>query len=381
MCLPIVIIFEHHWDPIPKLVVRDLLPDLYKKGYETFSLEAPQDLSSNEIVARHQSGLKEDLELNQQAKAALREKTGIECELSSISFTKLMKLLQYYVHSKEYAKFAEKIKKLPASLILKQVFEKAKELSISLKGVDIDSKDFDAMMSPNLLTRMGGIEDREDCRIPIIFHNLLKLQTQKKEGVIFVCGAFHAERLINTFKKQDLQDRVLYYFPHSGNHCGKDVDIIKDLTTNDTLPGHTYFLSQEKVKSFVEKVIGEVIEKTSYTREILDVNSHSQFLSAYFKTNVRAFLRPGYHVDAFVDISEAANIQKHLTAAGLETHPTSLDNRAYLVIPNINTKDTADRIRKMGTINFQSSHLSAASSSTSSSPMEASSSNHPSSSS
>ena len=45
MSLPIVIIFERHWDTIPKTIIKDLLPALNKKGYQTFCFEAPQDLS------------------------------------------------------------------------------------------------------------------------------------------------------------------------------------------------------------------------------------------------------------------------------------------------------------------------------------------------
>ena len=53
MSLPIVIIFERHWDLIPKPLVKELLPELSKRGYGNFCFEAPEPrLSSlkNEIL-------------------------------------------------------------------------------------------------------------------------------------------------------------------------------------------------------------------------------------------------------------------------------------------------------------------------------------------
>ena len=195
MSLPIVIIFERHWDTIPKSVIKDLLPDLSKKGYETFCFEAPQNLSSAEIVARHNSGLELDSGIQQQAEKLLKQ-VGITRNLSDMSFRSLADLLRLYVSSKKYVEVAEKVKQLPASHILKEVFDEATKLSMSLKGIDIGSEDFDEMTSVDLSRRMSGIRLKEDHRITTMVQNLLKLRTQQEEGVIFACGALHAKGLV-----------------------------------------------------------------------------------------------------------------------------------------------------------------------------------------
>jgi len=154
MSLPIVIIFERHWDTIPKHAVKELLPDLNKRGYETFCFEASQDLSFAEIVGRHKAGLAFDSDIQQQAEEYLKP-IGITRALSDISFSHLTDLLQLFVSSKQYLTVAERIKQLPASRMLKEVFDEATRLSITVKGIDIDSKDYDKIISADVSTRMS----------------------------------------------------------------------------------------------------------------------------------------------------------------------------------------------------------------------------------
>jgi hypothetical protein len=351
MSLPIVILFERHWDTIPKSVMKDLLPDLSKRGYETFCFEAPQNLSSAEIIDRHNSGLAIDSDIQQQAEKLLKQ-VGITSKLSDMSFRRLADLLRLYVSSKRYVEVAEKVKQLPASRILKEIFIEAAKLSISLKGIDIDSKDFDEMISPDLSQRMPGIRLQENHRITTMVQNLLKLRTQQEEGIIFACGALHAKGLIDALKKQGLQDEVLYYFPHSSSRYDESVDDIEVVMydTSGILADHTHLLAQKDIQPFGQRVIREITRKTKYTIEILDYNSHSQFLSDCFKTNFRAFLRPGYNVDALVDVTEPSDIEeieRRLSATGVQTHHIALDGRNYLAIPNVNTRDIAERIRRI----------------------------------
>lgn len=351
MSLPILIVFERHWDTIPKTLIKDLLPELSKRGYETVCFEAPQDLSTAEINDRQNSALERDLDIQQQAEKLLKQ-VGITSKLSDMSFSSLAELLRLYVSSKKYEYVAEKIKQLSASRILKEIFGEATKLPMSLKGIDINSKDFDKITSVDLSRRMSVINLKEDQRISTMFQNLLKLRTQQKEGVIFICGARHAKGLIDQFKKRGLQDEVLYYFPHSSSRYDESMDDIEALVNDslDTLVDHTHLLDQKDIEQFGKRVIREITEKTKYTKEILDYNSHSRFLSDCFKTNFRAFLRPGYHVDALVDVTEPSDIediQKRVSATGVQTHRITLDGRNYLVIPNVNTGDIAEKIRKI----------------------------------
>jgi hypothetical protein len=348
MSLPIVIIFERHWDLIPKSLVKELLPELSKRGYGNFCFEAPENLSEAEIANQHNSALELDSKIEEQAQELLKQ-VGIIKNLSDMSFSSLAELLKLYVSSKRYIDVAEKLKQLGASRLLKEIFVEAAKLAISIKGIDIRSEDFNQIVSVNLLNRMTHIKSQEDYRIRTIFKNLLKIRAEQEEGIIFSCGAFHAKTLIDEFKKQHLQDEVVYYFPHSSSRYDESADDIKKLM-NDTLIDHIYLLSQKDIKPFSKKIIREIAEKTRYTREIVEYNSHSQFLSDCFKTNFRAFLLPRYHVDGLLNISESCDIeeiQKQVSAVGVQTHRIFLGGQNYLSIPNINSKDIAEKIRKI----------------------------------
>jgi hypothetical protein len=346
MSLPTIIIFERHWDTIPKLLVKDLLPDLVKQGYDTLCFEAPQNLTQAEFVERHNIGLEANIGLERQAKKYLK-RAGIIGKLSDMSFDQLSRLMQLYVSSQRYINVAEKIKDLPASRILKDIFDEAVRLHVSLKGIDIDSANFDAMTSLDLTMRSLSIDANEDNRITTIFKNLLKLREQQEEGVIFVCGALHASGLLAKFKERNMQDEVLHYFPHSSNRYDDRFDDARYLAMNDTLRDHTHLLSPREVRLFGKKIVKEITSKIKYKREILDGNSHCQVLSDCFKINFRAFVRPGYLVDALVDFDapDIESIRKRVNDVGVQTHDVSLDGRRYLVVPGVNIRETAHSIR------------------------------------
>ncbi len=347
MCLPIVIIFENHWDTIPKCVTRDLLPDLNKRGYQTLCFEAPHNLSIEQILLRHNWGLQEGLQIKKSAEELLKQQ-GIVCKLSEQRFDRLAGLMRWYVSSKKYEYVAEKIKELPASLILKEVFEKTQELSMSLKGIDIKSEDFDNMLSKDISQRIEPITSREENRISTMFYNLLELKDKQEEGIIFVCGASHAEGLVEAFKTKELENEILYYYPYSSN-CYREAEGVLQLSKNTTLEGHSYLLDKNNMESFRTRVIQEIIKKTTYTKEIFYEDIYPHFLSNYFEANFRVFFRPGFHADALIDAEDPSieHIRQCIGAKGMHMHPASLEGRNYLVIPNINAPDIAKKLEEL----------------------------------
>src|ERR1700722_17926007 len=128
--LPIVVIFERHWDEVPKQLVKDLLPQLAEEGYDTLCFEAPQNLSEKEILSSHKYGLDLNSKICSQAEECLK-RAGINDidKLSTMGFENLAHLMQLFVSSKKYNEVAEKIKHLPATLLLKDIFNKANQLS------------------------------------------------------------------------------------------------------------------------------------------------------------------------------------------------------------------------------------------------------------
>lgn len=355
MSLPIIILFERHWDCTPKSLLKEMLPDLSLRGYKSFCFEAPQNLTSTDIIHQHRSGVELDSTIEQQAEKLLKQ-VGITCKLSNVSFSTLAQQLRLYVSSKKYVEVAEKIKQLPASQILKEIFDEAEKLAFDIKGIDLDSDEFFAMLSNDISQRMPAIVRREDQRITTMVQNLLKLRAEQEEGIIFACGALHTKGLIEEFNKRGLKDEVLFYFPHSSMRYDESVDDIEDLInlSSGFLSNHSHLLNPEDIQPFGTRILSEITQKTTYSQEILYQNSHIEHLNHSLQTHFRSFLRPGYHLDALLNVSETPNIeeiQKRIITAAIKTHYIFLEGQKTLVIPNINTQDIANKIRQLRILN------------------------------
>jgi len=349
MSLPIVIIFERHWDKIPKILVRGLLPELVSQGYGTFCVEAPQNLAASELSERYERALSFDLDLQKRAETCLR-RVGVVGRLSDMSLSSLSLLLKLHVSSKEYVELAEKIKALPAALIFREIFETSTRFSISVKGIDVDARDYDGLISGPLERRMIAIEEQAEVRNGTMFENLLRLKNQQGEGIVLLCGALHAEALINKFNAKKMQDEVLFYFPHSSQRYDDSIDDVNTVAMRAVLRGHEQLLEEGSVHVLQERIVQDVLGKIKYTREIVEENSHIEFLRKYFKVPFRAFLRPGYYVDALVEIADLKIIEmikKCMGERNVATHEISLEARKYLVVSGVNTKEVAEKIHGM----------------------------------
>lgn len=349
MSLPIVIIFERHWDTIPKLATLDLLPSLANYGYDTYCLEIPENVSQDEIIAGHASGLKEDIDVQIGAENLLKQK-GIIKNLGTESFNSLAELMRLHVSSKQYFECAEKIKQLEASKILKDIFKQATQLSFLIKGIDIKSGDFDEMISPDITARGKGLTTNEEYRISTFFKNLVDLH-RERDGVVFVCGARHAEKLLRKFKEKGMENRVVYFFPYSKERYFHHIDDVREisLAKNPALHKHSSLLSQDRIKPFTQEVMTSIKNGATYQQEIFGGNSHSQYLSQHFKVDFKAFLRRGNYVDALVStkVSNIEDIRKELDHLDIESHDTTIDKEGYLVIPSINTRPVSSKIRQL----------------------------------
>jgi hypothetical protein len=157
--------------------------------------------------------------------------------------------------------------------------------------------------------------------------------------------------LINKFSAAELQENMLYYFPHSSKSYDLDSNEIPILLEdNEPLKSHTYLLKESEVAAFAKRILDEVAPKIGYLREIQEPNSHKDLLNAKFSARFRVFLRPGYLIDALVDIEntpQMTTIQKTFETAGIQTRETSLEGRKFLVIPGVNTKPIAEKLQKL----------------------------------
>ena len=96
------------------------------------------------------------------------------------------------------------------------------------------------------------------------------------------------------------------------------------------------------------RIIKEIKSKnTQYQEEVIGGNSQSFFLIQIFKVDFKAFMRRGYYVDALLDIdqtNDSEGIISRLQKANIQTHKISLFGKNHLVIPEVNTKEVADKI-------------------------------------
>lgn len=351
VAMPLLIVFERHWDESPKQIVKSLISSPIGADYDVLCVEAPEDLAEEEIFNSHRLGLQEDFNIEIRAKQYLQKAGVHNIKLCDLAFTTLANLMQNYVSSKEYIRVAEKIKALPASILLGRVLEDAKRFSLNVRGVDIGSTDYYDMMSNDLSGRMGVIERNEDYRITTFVNNLFELYEQGK-GVIFVCGALHAENLISKFRERNMEDRVLYYFPHSNkNFVDNDIDEMENFS-NETLKNHMFCLINEKDQNvLVDRIIKEIkLKNTQYKKEVIGGNSHTIFLSDFFQKDFRAFMRPGYYVDALLDVDQISDTEKvvdRLHKVNIPTHKISWLHKNYLVIQDVNTREVGSRIRQL----------------------------------
>ncbi|MGR3952073.1 MAG: hypothetical protein QRY74_04145 [Chlamydia sp.] len=340
MSLPPIIIFQRNWDTIPSLLVQSLLSPLSKKGYQTLCIECPCDLSADAMRNQVESVIETKSKIQQEMKKFLGA-AGIRENVSDIGFNKLCDLINMRFPDIDCMETAIDIKEFPVYSLLKEILDIAKRLSISVKGVDVDSHETKSDDS----TEISATNIQQDVRIKCMVENLLELRKRQEEGIIFVCGVLHAQRLITELKKNN-QDKLLYYFPHSEKRWDEGLDDMQ-LHMNPILRNHTHLLSEKEVVQFKKRVIEEVASTIKYRKEVGNENSHFQFLSNLFKVNVRLFCRPGFHLDALIDSDNAKEVRSSLEAIDIQTHDIALDGQKYLVIPNVNSAEIADRLRKI----------------------------------
>ncbi len=340
MSLLPIIIFQRNWDAIPSLLVQNLLSPLSKKGYQILCMECPCDLSADAMKNQVESVIETKFKIQQEMKKFL-EVVGIRKNVSDIGFDKLCNLINIRFPGIDCTETATDIKEFPVYALLKEILDIAKGLSISVRGVDVDSHETTSDDS----TKISATHIQQDARIKCMVENLLELRKQQEEGIIFVCGVLHAQKLINELKKNN-QNELLYYFPHSDKRWDENLDDMQ-LHINPILRNHTYLLSEKEVVQFRKKVIEQVASTIKYQKEVGDENSHFQFLSNLFKVNVRLFCRPGFHLDALIHSNDAKEVRLSLEAMDIQTHNITLGGQKYFVIPNVNSAEIADRLRKI----------------------------------
>lgn len=343
MHLPTIIIFERHWDEIPKLLATEILPDLADLGYDTCCVEAGDTRTSEHIIESCNENIRISNQLKTDSEKYLKN-VNIVRDLTEMSYSELCNILRLYVSSQRFQEVAEKIKGLPANLLLKNFLEKTKQYSVEIKG--IDHVKVGKIVSSNVSDRDEKIDKYDDLRTETFVKNLFKI-SHEKSGSIFICGALHAAKLISNLKEKKLN--VLYYFPHSSKRYDDSFNDI-EYSMNDTLRGNTFKLLKDDVGAFKKKILKDIKSCTKYKAEVLNGNSHTRYLSNLFGVEFKAFLRPRFFVDGVLSLEEvkdSSSIFSKLKSKEIECYEKLDQGKKFLVIPDVNTGSVIEKLYKI----------------------------------
>lgn len=350
--LPTIIVFERHWDAIPKQLIKNLLSTLADIGYNVLCYESPQNVSSELEMSRFESNLKLSSQIYSQSADLLKNKIGFNGNLSEVPYGKLLELIRLFVSSQRFYEVTERIKDLPGQSAYGETRKEALKLSFLMKGIDIDDEIYSQIFAcEDPVNRVAKLDELEDARVAAMFKNLLELQNEK-EGVIFICGASHAENLVNKYKAVGLQDRLIYLFPHSDKSYSEDPTEEMSVFMNDTLKAHLFCLKNKaEILQMEETILKDVKAKNIKYKGKIDGNiSHISRLTDKFGAPFEAFLRPGHYVDALVDVQLVKDVAAMLQRLEAEQIPHSLasfEGCHYLVIPAVNTASVAEKICRL----------------------------------
>ncbi len=345
MALPLVILFERHWDVPPRELLINLLPSLIDEGYDTLCFEAPHDSSEEQIVAGCRYRLEEASEMASTSQKLIQQRVKLKGKLSDLDLAKLTQLIQLYVSSKKYDEVATKIKHLPAISLLNDILTTCEKNSIFVEGIDIKQTDYSKINKFDY--SRDTVTESEAYRIQTFTANLLRLH-QKREGLIFCCGGLHAAGLMASLKEQKIEN-VLYYFPHSPKFLYSGFDDIRQFHVNETTKGHIYSLSSEsEIRTLAQRVVKEIKSRnTHHKAELLQGTSHSAYLSKFFGVTFSPFLRPGHYVDLLVRSENAESIKEIFQNFQIPTQQILFREHQYLVVPNVNTREVGEKVMKI----------------------------------
>jgi hypothetical protein len=182
--------------------------------------------------------------------------------------------------------------------------------------------------------------------------NLIKLQ-QERRGVIFLCGAVHADTIFKSFQDLQKQDQLIILFPHSDKRYEETYDDINTVLRSDVLKDRTFCISskgdeKKEIASLADRVVKEIGFKSYKNVRLLSENTHSQFLSDLFKVKFDAYERGESYVDAALKQEFVSkDILERLKKNRIPNTYRKINDQTNLVISNVNTQEVAQQIRKI----------------------------------
>lgn len=292
MSLPIVLLLGNHRDPSAYELAKILIPKLAKEGYSRYCLEYPSAWS----IEMFRNRMNKTIEFLQRQHGPNTDYIG--------PFTSTIESMD----------FAEKH---------------------SYCTLFID----DETSINDLAEGLYSFEKSLPTRDTIMADHLYRMHAEKK-GIIVPVGPGHYRGIVERLKKKGLSDEDLVcHFPFhystdpSQSLPKEHVEAIKKIACRAS--------TEDEIDRLADKILNEVKGKNRLVVELTE-NSHSQFLSNFFKVNFKAFQRPQYFVDAVLPLDQVReDIKEDLENLSIQHHI----NEHYLVIPDVNTNEIGHRIR------------------------------------
>jgi hypothetical protein len=348
MSLPIVMLFNRHWDITPQLLIKEMLPGLSKEGYDSFCEERSSALSEQDIFNDMENHIGSSLDyLNIFNQIADLSKLPCNRNLNDLTLSELQYALPNKCDYSDAEDMTYAIKHLQAHKRHRDNLFLAKEMAFQIHPIDdpLSVNEVESVLGDSEL-EYEAMKKTQSVRESVMADRLFHMHSLGA-GIIVSLGCNHFKNMVELLQKRGLgEEDIVCHFPHTmyryrwplKNDLENLIEkgsILINKTTSAT--------SDEEIYKLSLKLLSEVKSKKELKKELLK-NCHIQFLSEYFNVNFKPHLRPEYCLDAvlsFTKIEEISAIREKLHKFRIVNQKTE----SYLIIPNVNTTDIAHRIR------------------------------------
>lgn len=354
MPLPIIIMLERHWDDVAKNTLKSTLSSLVEKGYDVLCFESPSDETEECLVSGIESTIQFSKERYSEASQLLKGR-GIEVNLTEMDYSDLQQLLLMYVSSKYSEEMALWFKELPGHEKKLDLVKSAKELKMSIQGVDLLESEMEELRSMeaqiDLQKRVSVIDLLDKKRIISFIKNLLCLQ-QSGKGVIFVVGQSHYEQLVEGFSNEHALSEVIFTHPHSPCCLDRSFDdrTLPDLNKIAHLTLIDRKIEKQEDACMFSENLNSCIQAYVDSNKSIEPTIVSKLLIEKTGLSFNTVLRKSMHVDAYHPLAEGEDISlvtQKLDQAGVKGFFTFFKGERSYCIPSINSSETGTEISRL----------------------------------
>ncbi len=338
---PILIVLERHWDVMPKIFIKEALPQLKALGYNTIASEAPFTYSEEELSRLDSDSILESKRYYDQAKTFLDNVNISIDSLMKTNFKNIARTLQLYVSSQHYQNFTMILKEIPAKDCLHDLFVDAKQLGFSRIGIDME----------DVLNKIGAFSSMKErvslntSRESHFFNEICKIQATEGHGLVVLMGSLHFKGLYEHFEKNNMLNNVVFTMPYE-NIFFTDKKIEQDLLFKCRKYSKMIFpISQKKDFSFeIETLIGKLSKNQFNQFQEIQTTSTTAKLNRQCPTKFTSYQRSGFFVDAISDAVD--NNKKILEKNKIPYEVAFFRGKESIIVRDLNVKEVATQIQE-----------------------------------